>query len=67
MNNDWIVVFSTSDDFNAEIARGVLDEHEIENVVINKKDAAYHFGEIEIFVKREFYITAKYLLKEFEN
>lgn len=65
MDKDWVSIFSTSEEFQAEIAKGVLEENEIECVMINKKDSFYHFGEIELYVMREDVVKSKYLLKDF--
>ena len=64
MEKDWVLIFSTTEDFIAELARGILNENDIQNVVVDKKDRFYHFGEIEIYVHRDNIIKAKYLLKE---
>ena len=67
MEKDWVLIFSTADGFSAEIARGILKENDIDNVVIDKQDRFYHFGEIEIYVHRDNVIKAKYLLNDLEN
>ena len=63
MDNEWIAIFSTSDEFDAELAKGLLKENEIDYVVVNKKDSSIHFGEIELFVMRKNALRAKYLIK----
>jgi len=59
--------FSTTDEFNSEIAKGLLEENEIDCVLVNKKDSFYHFGDIEIYVKRDKIIKANYILKDLKN
>ena len=53
MEGKWIRIFSSADAFRVEILKGLLAEHNIESVVINKKDSAYLFGEVEIYVSVE--------------
>lgn len=64
MDKNWVSIFNTPEIFKAELAKGLLEENEIECVLINKKDSFYHFGEIELFVKRDDILKAKYILKE---
>ncbi|NJK85977.1 MAG: DUF2007 domain-containing protein [Bacteroidales bacterium] len=64
MENEWVSIFITSDQFYAELAKGLLEENNIEAVVVNKQDSFYHFGEIELYVKRDNIVKAKFLLKE---
>ena len=67
MEKDWVSIFITDQEFLAELARVVLEENDIENVIMNQKDKSYQFGEIEVYVHRDNAIRAKYLLKELEN
>ena len=53
MEGKWTKVFSSSDGFRIEMLKGLLAEHHIEGVVINKKDSAYLIGEVELFVRVE--------------
>ena len=67
MEKNWVSVFTTNSEYIAEIAKGILNENEIDAVVLNKKDSSYTFGEIELFVNRDNSIRAKYLLKELDS
>ncbi|MBN2214426.1 MAG: DUF2007 domain-containing protein [Bacteroidales bacterium] len=70
MEKDWIPIFRTTQNFKAELAKGLLEENDIEFVLLNKKDSSYpdlFIGYIEIFIKRDDAIKAKYLLKELEK
>ncbi len=64
MEKDWVHVYSTNKDHLAQIAINVLDDNEIESILINKKDSSYLFGEIEVYVKHNNAVKAKYLLKD---
>ena len=64
MEKDWVNVFSTTMEHISEIAKDVLEDNNIECILINKKDSMYHFGEIEVYVKNNNAVKAKYLLKD---
>jgi hypothetical protein len=65
MENDWVKIFDTPDELKIEIARQILQDNHIESVIINKKDRAYLFGELELYVNRDKVIVAKSVLKDF--
>ena len=67
MEKDWVHVYSTDKLFQAEILKQVLADHNIEAVIINKKDSSYKFGEIEVYVRHDHIIEAKMLAKEFDS
>lgn len=70
MGKDWILVFSTTQKFKAELAKGLLQENNIQSVALNKKDSSYpdlFIGYIEIYVKQNDAVKAKYLLKELDK
>lgn len=49
---DWVKIYETQSQSNAEIIKGVLEENEIDAVVMNKKDSTIQtFGQIEVYVK----------------
>jgi len=50
MEGKWIRVFSSADPFRVEVLKGLLADNNIESVVVNKKDSAYLFGEVELYV-----------------
>ncbi|MGQ8337661.1 putative signal transducing protein [Sunxiuqinia sp. A32] len=51
MEKDWVVVYETSLEYQAEIAREVLENNGIKAVVLNQKDSSYMtFGPIEVYV-----------------
>jgi hypothetical protein len=70
MEKGWVSVFSTNQEYIAELAKELLEENDIQLVLLNQKDSAHpnlFAGDIEILVKRENVIRAKYLLKELDN
>ncbi len=67
MEKDWEKIFTTSQPYQAEVARQVLEEAGIQAVVINKKDSSYlAFGEAEVYVQQDDVIRAKQLIKNLE-
>ncbi len=70
MEKDWVSVLTTNQDHIAELAKGLLEENDIQFVSLNQKDSSHpklFSGYIKILVKRENVIRAKYLLKELDN
>lgn len=63
--NDWQVVFSTGQAYQAYIVKDILKDHEIEAVVVDKQDSFYvTVGEIEVYVEPGNVIKAKHLIKK---
>ncbi len=62
MEQNWTLVYSTTDFYEAEILKTLLIDNEIEAVSINKKDSAYLFGEIELYVYSENVIPAMQII-----
>lgn len=64
MDNDWKSIFATGTLYLAEIVKNILEDNEIEAVLLNKQDSLYHFGEVEVYVKPDDVIRAKFLIKD---
>jgi hypothetical protein len=62
MGNNWVKIYTVSQEYEAEMIKGILDQNEIGCVIVNKKDSSYLFGEIEIFVDVEEAFIAKQLI-----
>lgn len=67
MEKNWVCIYSTDTIHLAEIAKAVLEEHDIESVIINKKDSNHLFGYIEIYVNRKNALTGKYIIRNIED
>tara|TARA_B100000768_G_scaffold54156_1_gene52666 strand:- start:11317 stop:11523 length:207 start_codon:yes stop_codon:yes gene_type:complete len=51
MSQKWITIKSTDQVYQLEILKGLLLQHDITSVVINKQDSSYmNFGEAELKV-----------------
>jgi hypothetical protein len=65
MEKDWVCVFHTEQNFQAEIGREILENEEIDCVVINEHDSVIpSIGEVEIWVHHDFEEKANELLKD---
>lgn len=51
MEGKWTMIFSSADAFQVEMLKGLLADNNIESVIVNKKDSAYLFGEVELHVQ----------------
>ncbi|HBI81549.1 MAG TPA: hypothetical protein DDY04_06355 [Bacteroidales bacterium] len=67
MDENWQEVFSTSQPWQAEMAKQILEENGIAAVVVNRKDSSYLFGEINVYTELTHADQAKELLKELKG
>ena len=67
MFDNWIVIYSSPQLYEAEMVRSILAENEIECVIMNKKDSNYGFGEIEVYVPTADAFKAKQLILGFKS
>jgi len=67
MLDNWIVIYSSAQLYEAEMVRSIMADNEIECVIMNKKDSTYGFGEIEVYVPTEEAFKAKQLILEFNG
>jgi hypothetical protein len=63
MEHDWVVIFTSGKQYEIEMISGMLSEHDIESVIVNKQDSAYLFGEFELYVNRDEILRAKTLIQ----
>jgi type III secretory pathway lipoprotein EscJ len=64
MQSNWQRVYTSDLQYRAEIVKAVLAEHNIPAVLIDKKDSAYHFGNIELYVAPEQVLTAIKIIED---
>jgi len=67
MENNWVSIHTVVQEYQAEMIKGMLAENDIDCVIVNKKDSAYLFGEIEIFVDMEDAFIAKQLILDLKS
>lgn len=64
MEDNWVKVYTSSQLYEIELIRGLLNENNIESVTIDKQDSAYLFGVIELYVNVENAFRAKQLIEQ---
>lgn len=62
MEKDWQAIYSSDKLHSIELVKGLLADCNIKSIEINKQDSSYLFGEIDLYVKSEHVIKAKYLI-----
>ena len=67
MSTDQVRIYSIGNQYQAELIRQMLVNHNIQAFIVNKQDLAYKFGDIELYVHRDHVIRAKMLIHEFEG
>ncbi len=68
MEEDFVLVFTTADNFQAEIAKEILEDNDINCVVLNQHDSMIpSIGEIEIYVQKDDQELALDILKKMKN
>ncbi len=61
---NWIKVFESDMQVRAEIVKGVLEEHDIQAVVLNKKETVYKiFGTYQVLVQRDNSVIASNIVQ----
>ena len=63
---DWSKIYITDQFHRAEIVIAVLEDHDIEASMIDKRDSSYLFGDIEVFVQEKDIEQAKKIILENE-
>jgi hypothetical protein len=66
MEENLVNIFETGKPYQAEMAKQMLTDHNIQSFLINKQDSAYKFGAVELYVNRDDVIRAKKLILEFD-
>ncbi len=64
MDSNWRKVYSNNYQHKVEIVQAVLEEEGIASVIMNKKDSAYLFGEIELYVQADNVIKSKQIINK---
>lgn len=65
MEKDWKCIFHTNQVYQAEIAKEILENEEINCVLLNEHDSTFPtLGEVEVWVHQDFEEKAIELLKD---
>jgi hypothetical protein len=61
----WQRIYFTDKPHLIQIAKSLLEENNIESVIVDKRDSSYiGIGELELFIKDDDVILAKFLLEQ---
>jgi hypothetical protein len=61
---DWKKIYESTSPFKTELAKAYLaEEHQIEAVVLSKRDSSYLIGLCELYVHVQDAVLAKFLLE----
>lgn len=63
MNENWQVIYNTQHEYKAEIVKAVLEDNGIKCFSLSKKDSAYLFGEIELYVGYDNILRARQIIE----
>lgn len=59
MEADWTKIFTSANYFQAEMVKQLLTQHEIEVVLMNKRDSAHNtFGQVEVYIHQSAFSQA---------
>lgn len=62
MEKDWVVIYSTDNPHSITMTKAMLETNDIHAIEIDKQDSTTNIGELELCVRRENVIKAKYLI-----
>jgi|LZCG01.1.fsa_nt_gb hypothetical protein len=64
MEDNWAQIYESPHRIEVEILKGMLAEHDIEAVILDKKDSVYHFGSVQLYVRVEQAFEARQLIEK---
>jgi len=64
MERDWVAIYSTDNAHSIMMIKGMLESNDIQAIEINKQASVYNIGELELCVRRENVVRAKYLISK---
>ena len=68
MENGWKQIYFTQKEYQAQMARDILKQDNIDAVILSHHDSAYTtFGEFEVYVREENKKKALELIKELKQ
>ncbi len=64
MKDNWQKIYSNTQEHKVDIVQAVLKDSGINSVIMNKKDSAYLFGELELYVQADDVLKAKQIINK---
>ncbi len=59
----WTCIYTTTQEYEAELLKGMLEEHLITVILVNKRLSVYNIGEVELYVPVDDALRAIQLVK----
>lgn len=63
MEENLQVIYTTQYEYKAELTKAVLEDNDIKCFSLSKKDSAYLFGEIELYVGPDDVLRARKIIE----
>ena len=68
MSSNWVLLSSYKREYQSALLAAALEERGIQYKMVDKVDSAFTFmGEIEVYVRRSEFVTARRLKEKLEN
>jgi len=68
MDENWILLLASGEQHQIQIFKSMLESNQIPAIILNKQDSAYlAFGDIELYVPRDKFVQARYLIDRSSN
>ena len=64
MEKNWVAIYSTNHPPTIAMIKAMLETNNILSVEIDKQASSYNIGELELCVRRENVVKAKYLINK---
>ena len=64
MKDNWQKIYSNTQEHKVDIVQAVLKDSGINSVIMNKKDSAYLFGELELYVQSDDVMKARQIINK---
>ncbi len=66
-NPDFVKVYAINKLYLIEMLKAYLADNQVESFILNQQDSSYHFGDIELYVRKEDEEKSEKLIKIFEE
>lgn len=54
MEKNWVKIFTSTNFYRAEIVKQMLIEHDVDSVVMNKRDSSHQtFGDVDVYIHQD--------------
>ena len=64
MNSNWALIYTSNKPHEIAFASSLLEDAGIKTFTVDKKDSAYIFGDIELYVQEEEKVNALMILTQ---